>query len=61
MTVKEMKELITNLSDDVEIEINSIYKDGEWELSSICEAHYDKNRNKVCVTPTFLHIEREDD
>lgn len=60
MTVKEMKELINNLPDNVEIEVNSIYEDGEWKLSSICEVHYDINRNKVCVTPTFLHIERED-
>lgn len=54
MTVKEMRELLNALPDDVDIEINSIYENGEYKLSPISEAHYDENRNKVCVTPIFL-------
>ena len=57
MTVKEMKKLITDLPDDVEIEINSICDDGDGiKLSPVCEAHYCNLRNKVCITPIVISI-----
>lgn len=57
MKVKEIKTLINSLSDDVEIEINSICdKNGEWEPSPICEAHYCKKDNKVYITPDVISI-----
>ena len=56
MNVKQLKELINNLPDNVEVEINSIFQDGEWELSEISEAHYDESRNKVVITPEIVSI-----
>ena len=56
MNVKQLKELINNLPDNVEVEINSIFQDGEWELSEISEAHYDECRNKVIITPEIVSI-----
>ena len=56
MTVKELKELIANLPDDVEVEINSIYEDEEWDSSPICEAHYSKAHNKVLLSPEIIMI-----
>ncbi len=57
MIVKEMKTLINNLPDNVEIEINSICdKNGEWESSPICEMHYCAKSNKVYVTPNVISI-----
>ena len=56
MNVKELKALINNLPDNVEVEINSIFQDGEWELSEISEAHYDERRNKVVITPEIVSI-----
>ena len=56
MNIKQLKELINNLPDNVEVEINSIFQDGEWELSEISEAHYDEGRNKVIITPEIVSI-----
>lgn len=56
MNIKELKALINNLPDNVEVEINSIFQDGEWELSEISEAHYDEGRNKVIITPEIVSI-----
>ena len=56
MNVKQLKELINNLPDNVEVEVNSIFQDGEWELSEIPEAHYDEDRNKVIITPEIVSI-----
>ena len=57
MTVKEIKALINSLSDDVEVEINSIYDENrEWESSSICEAHYCEKSNKLYITPDVISI-----
>ena len=56
MNVKELKDLINNLPDDAEVEINSIFQDGEWELSEISEAHYDERRKKVIITPEIVSI-----
>ena len=57
MTVKEMKALIRDLSDDVEVEINSICDgNGEWESSSICEAHYCNKNNTLYITPDVISI-----
>lgn len=56
MTVKEFKELIANLPDDVEIEINSIYENEEWFSSPIYEAYYSKEHNKVLLSPEIIMI-----
>ena len=56
MNIKQLKELINNLPDNVEVEVNSIFQDGEWELSEISEAHYDEGRNKVIITPEIVSI-----
>lgn len=56
MNIKQLKELINNLPDNVEVEINSIFQNGEWELSEISEAHYDEGRNKVVITPEVVSI-----
>jgi hypothetical protein len=56
MNVKQLKELINNLPDNVEVEVNSIFQYGEWELSEISEAHYDEGRNKVVITPEVVSI-----
>lgn len=56
MNIKYLKELINNLPDNVEVEVNSIFQDGEWELSEISEVHYDESRNKVIITPEIVSI-----
>lgn len=56
MNIKQLKELITNLPDNAKVEVNSIFQDGEWELSEISEAHYDEGRNKVIITPEIVSI-----
>lgn len=56
MNVKQLKALINNLPDNVEVEVNSIFQDGEWEPSEISEAHYDEGRNKVIITPEIVSI-----
>lgn len=57
MTVKEMKVFINDLPDNIEIEINSICnKDGEWESSPICEAHYCEKSNRIYITPNVISI-----
>lgn len=56
MNVKQLKKLINNLPDNAEVEINSIFQDGEWELSEISEAHYDESRKKVVITPEIVSI-----
>ena len=56
MNIKQLKELINNLPDNVEVEVNSIFQDGEWGLSEISETHYDECRNKVIITPEIVSI-----
>ena len=57
MTVKEIKELINGLPDDVEVEINSIYDEKEeWQASPISEMHYCKKNNKIYITPDVISI-----
>ena len=56
MNIKQLKELINNLPDNVKVEVNSIFQQGEWELSEISEAHYDESRNKVVITPEIVSI-----
>ena len=56
MNVKELKALINNLPENAEVEINSIFQDGEWVPSEISEAHYDEHSNKVLITPEIVSI-----
>lgn len=56
MNIKQLKELINNLPDNVEVEVNSIFQNDEWEPSEISEAHYDEGRNKVIITPEIVSI-----
>lgn len=53
MTVKELKEILADLPDDIEVEVNSIYDVDREELlpSPIEEAHYASYYNKVFITP----------
>jgi hypothetical protein len=56
MNVHQLKEIINNLPDNMEVEVNSIFQDGKWELSEISEAHYDESRNKMIITPEIVSI-----
>ena len=53
MTVKELREILENLPDGIEVEVNSIYDIEKEELipSPIEEAHYASYYNKVFITP----------
>ena len=52
-----MKVFISDLPDNVEIEINSICDENEeWKSSPICEMHYCKKSNKVYITPNVISI-----
>ncbi len=52
MTVGELREIIKDLSDDTEVEINSIWDDDAQELTpSECSGFYHEQRHKVFLTP----------
>lgn len=57
MTVRELKEIIKDLSDDTEVEINSIWDDDAQELTpSGCSGFYHEQRRKVFLTPDSISI-----
>lgn len=57
MTVGELKEIIKDLSDDTEVEINSILDDDTQELiPSACSGFYHEQRKKVFLTPDRISI-----
>ena len=56
MTTKELKELIKDLPDNVEIKINSIQvSENELKSCEISEAHYDINHGFL-ITPTIISL-----
>ena len=57
MTIGELKEIIKDLSDDTEVEINSILDDDTQELTpSACSGFYHEQRKKVFLTPDHISI-----
>lgn len=57
MDREELLEILKNVPRGTKIELNTIVNEkGELELSPISEAHYDKERNKVCITPMQISI-----
>ena len=56
MTIKELKKLLENLSDDTEVKVNSIQvSENELKACEISEAHFDVNRGFV-ITPTVISL-----
>lgn len=56
MNIKNLKELINNLPDNIEIKVNSIQvTENELEPSDISEAHLDANHGFV-ITPTVISL-----
>lgn len=57
MTVRELKEIIENLSDNTEIKINSVWDDNLKELTPVdCDGFYSEKYNKVYFTPFEISI-----
>lgn len=57
MTVGELREIIKDLSDDTEIEINSVWNEDKQELTpSECSGFYHEQRKKVFLTPYEISI-----
>lgn len=57
MTVKELKAIINDLSDDTEIEINSIWSDElQGYNPSTCSGFYHETDNKVYLTPEIINL-----
>ena len=57
MTVGDFKKIIKYISDDTEIEINSILDENDGELKpSACSGFYHKQQNKVFLTPDIIAI-----
>ena len=57
MKVKDMKEIIKDLDDDVEIEVNSILDEDTNELMpSSCDGFYHEKDNKVYLTPEVIAL-----
>lgn len=55
MTFGEIKAM--NLSDDTEIEINSVWNENEQNLKAVsCSGFYHKKDNKVYLTPDIISI-----
>ena len=56
MTIKELKKLLENLSDDAEVKVNSIQvSEDELEPCKISEVHFDTNHGFV-ITPTVISL-----
>ena len=57
MTIKELKAIINDLSDDTEIEINSIWNDElQGYDSSACSGFYHETDNIVYLTPETVSL-----
>ena len=55
MKVKDMKSIIKDLDDEVDIEVNSVWNEEKQELTpSSCEAFYLDKDNKVYITPEVI-------
>ena len=55
MKVKDMKSIIQDLDDEVDIEVNSVLDEEKQELTpSSCEAFYHEKDNKVYITPEVI-------
>lgn len=61
MTIKELKDLLETLPDDMEVKINSIQvSENELEPCEISEAHFDVNRGFV-ITPTVISLYKKNE
>ena len=57
MTLGELRKIIKDLSDDVEVEINSIWNDDIQELTpSSCSGFYHEQERKLFLTPDEISI-----
>lgn len=57
MTVGDMKVIINDLNDDVEIEINSVWNEDANELTSVsCSGFYHDSKKKVFLTPDVIAL-----
>ena len=57
MKVKDMREIIQDLDDDVEIEVNSVLDEDTNELRpTSCDGFYHKKNNKVYITPEIIAL-----
>lgn len=57
MTIGDMKEIIKDLPNDVEIEINSVWDNGSGELTpSKCDGFYHEVNKKVYLTPDTISL-----
>lgn len=55
MKVKDMKSIIQDLDDEVDIEVNSVWDEEKQELTPYsCEAFYHEKDNKVYITPELI-------
>ena len=61
MTIKELKKLFNNLSDNVEVKVNSIQvSESELKPCEISEAHFDANCGFV-ITPTVISLYKKNE
>lgn len=57
MTIGEFKEIIKDLSNDTEIEINSVWDENAQDLTPVgCSGFYHEQRKKVFLTPDKISI-----
>lgn len=57
MTIGGLRKIIKDLSDDTEVEINSIWDNDAQELTpSECSGFYHEQRQKVFLTPNRISI-----
>ena len=57
MTVGDMKVIINDLNDDVEIEINSVWNEDANDLTSVsCSGFYHDSKRKVFLTPDVIAL-----
>ena len=55
MKVKDMRNLIKDLDDEVDIEVNSIWNEEKQDLTpSSCDGFYHEKDNKVYITPEVI-------
>ena len=59
MTLRELREIIKDLPDDVEVEINSIWNEDIQELTpSSCSGFYHEQERKIFLTPDEISIQK---
>ena len=57
MTVKDLKVIINDLPDDIEVKINSILDEETGELTPVeCDGFYHQQKQQVYLTPIIIAI-----